>query len=106
LRFVPPDMPRLGELHFDPVVLAAAIGVTLVTGVIVALAPAADVLGATLKASLSESGRWGSEGPGTRRVRQGLVVAQVALSVALLVAAALFVRSLDRLESVRVGVDI
>ena len=88
---------------FDARVLLFTTVVVLVTGLLTGLAPAIHALRADVNASLKAGER---EGGGQRtRVRSGLLVAQAALSVVLLIGAALFVRSLHNVQKVDLGWD-
>jgi predicted permease len=78
-------------------VLAFAAGISLATSVLFGLAPAIHAASATALASLRSGQRLDGGGAGARRFRLGLVVAEVALSVILLVGAGLLTRSLANL---------
>jgi ABC-type antimicrobial peptide transport system permease subunit len=85
-------------------VLAFALGLVLLTGVLFGLAPALRTSGVNLLQSLKISSTGGERGPGLRLgLSRTLVVVQVALSLLLLVAAGLFVRTLQNLERVEIG---
>jgi predicted permease len=102
IRLVPADLVRAPEIHVDQRVLLYAFGLSLVTGIIVGLAPA--VLAA--RQSIISALRAG--GPGvtrSARLRQTLVVSQVAMTVILLCGAGLLVRTVMALNSVESGVD-
>jgi len=90
---------------FDWRVFGYVAGVTLLAGIAAGLAPALRISRANLNDTLREGGR-GVIG-GTRRhwLRNALVVAQVAGSVIVLVAAGLFTRSLTNAESIDLGYD-
>ncbi len=92
----PPGLPRVEGLKVDAPVLWFAFGVTLLTAVVFGLAPAWQSSRAELSESLKEGARASGGGRGGR-LRSGLVVAEVALSLVLLVGAGLLVRSLARL---------
>lgn len=78
---------------------------SLLAGVLLGLLPAVEAL--RRRDSLgSLAGRGGSDGPARRRLRDGLVVAQVALSMVLLVAAGLFANGFARLLAVDPGFDV
>jgi len=100
----PPDVPRLGEIGLHGPVFAWTLGVSVVTGVLFGLAPALGASKPDLNASLRESGR-SSAGPGRGRMRNVLVVAEIALALVLLIGAGLMVRSFARLQHVSPGFE-
>ncbi len=91
-------------LRFSPSwkVLAFSAGVTLLTGILFGLAPAFRTTRLSLAESIKDGG---AAGQGTSRMMlaKGLVAGQVALSLALLVGASLFIRTLRNLQNVDVG---
>ena len=99
----PVDIPRLEETNIDLSVLGFALGISILTGLLFAIAPAwraSDVsVGQTLKQGMGRCGtdrRW-------RRVHNGLVVSQLGLSMILLVGTALLIRTLMTLNTVDLG---
>ncbi|HEX6322257.1 MAG TPA: ABC transporter permease [Vicinamibacterales bacterium] len=98
------SIPRAAEIALDARVLAFAFGLTLTTGVLFGLAPAWQASRAGLGAVLKEGGR-SSSTSGGRWVRSALLVGEVALSLMLLVGAALLLRSFTNLTSVDPGFD-
>jgi putative ABC transport system permease protein len=84
--------------------LLYAIGVAVATGVVFGLAPALQASKPDLQETLKESGR-GMAGAGRVWLRNGLVVAEVALSLLLLIGASLFVRSFINLRQANGGFD-
>jgi len=102
---LPADLPIRFELGFDWRVFSYIAVVALGTGLIVGLIPAWRASRADLNEVLREGGRSMAEGGRRQRVRSVLVVAQVAVSLVLLVAAGLFVRSVQRAQSVDLGFD-
>jgi predicted permease len=92
------------DFSVDSRVVAAALGVAIAAGIVAALAPALWVLRSDAAASLKNAGRGTTERFGGR-LRSALVVAQVALSLTLLVSGGLFVRSLDRARNIDLGFD-
>ena len=90
------------EVGLDLRVLAFTIGISLLTGLLFGVAPAIRALRMGVGQSLKEGART-SGGRSSTAVGKVLVVAQVALSVVLLVAAGLFLRTLRNLERVDVG---
>ena len=89
----------------DTRVLLFALGVSMLTGVVFGLVPAWQTARPRLVHSLKEDGGT-VVGRGHVRLRKGLVVAQVALSLLLLVGAGLFARSLWNLRSLHPGFDM
>src|SRR5207249_4406914 len=78
---------------------------SILTGLFFGLAPAIQASRPNLNESLKDAGRSGSGGRGRQRLRDALVVAEVALSVALLIGAGLLVRSMWTLQGVNPGFD-
>ena len=91
--FGPGNLPRLNEVRLDLRVLGWALAISLLAGILVGLAPAMTTLRRDLRPSGEESGRSVSGGTSSRRIRRGLVVAEFALAIVLLVGAGLLVRS-------------
>jgi len=102
---LPGDLPFRFDLSFDWRVFGYIAAIALAAGVGVGLLPALRASRADLNTVLREGGRGTSEGAGRQRARSVLVVAQVAVSMVLLVAAALFVRSVQNAESIDLGFD-
>jgi predicted permease len=96
------SFPRVVEAHMDLRVLAFTLLVSLATGILFGLAPAFSSRHVTHDA-LKEGGRGGTAGAGSQRLRSTLVVAEVALSLTLLVGAGLLIRCFLRLQEVDTG---
>lgn len=94
-------VPRLDQVALDAPVALFALVLSLATGVIVGVVPAAFATG-TANEGLREGGRHGS-GPRARRALGTLVVVEVALSLVLLAGAGLLIRSFIALQSVDPG---
>ncbi|MDO8834938.1 MAG: ABC transporter permease, partial [Vicinamibacterales bacterium] len=106
LAFVPPvGMPIGLALGLDRQTLLFALGVTMGTSLVVGLIPAISATRAVVLPSLNAESLWASGGRTRTAVRQALVVAQVALSMVLLVGAGLFLRSLANAGTLRPGYD-
>ncbi len=86
-------LPRLGEIAINTPVLFAALALTLVTGIAFGLAPAWGASRTDANDALKENTGRSSSGPAAHRLRSGLVVAEIALALMLLVAAGLLGRS-------------
>ncbi len=97
-------VPRLAEVNIDATVLAFTIIIALGTGLVFGLAPALHTVRSDIASTFASLGR-SSGGRAGVRFRDGLVVAQVALSVVLLVGAGLLMRSLWALQAVPPGFE-
>ena len=93
------------QVGIDGWVLLFTFVVTGVAGVATGLAPALQFSRGDLEQALKEGGRTAGEGKGATRLRGGLLVAQVAMSVVLLAGSALMVRTIAELTGVRPGFD-
>ncbi|MFL6301143.1 MAG: ABC transporter permease [Terriglobales bacterium] len=94
LRFVPANLPRLGEVNIDWRVLGFALLISLATGLLFGLAPALH----SSKAGLAGTMREGSRGSGysakAGRMRDALMVSQLAFAVVLMIGAGLLLETL------------
>ena len=89
---MPESVPRVTAIALDLRVLGTAAGLSLLTGLLFGIVPALQLSKPNLSNALKDGGRAGAAGA-RQRLRSGLVVAEVALAVVLLVGAALFIRS-------------
>jgi putative ABC transport system permease protein len=96
------NIPRATEIALDWRVLAFSVAVTVMTGILFSLAPAWHAARGGLGAVLKEGGR-SSAGTRSLRVRNTLLVLEIALSIVLLVGATLLLRSFARLTGVDPG---
>lgn len=97
-------LPRLQSMGLDGGILLFTLAVTLVTALLVGVLPALRSADAGLLGLMTGSGRT-TEGGRSRRLRSSMVVAQVALSVTLLIGSGLLVRSLVQLRAVDTGME-
>jgi putative ABC transport system permease protein len=95
------DVPRANEIALDLRVLLFAFAITVVTGVVAGVVPALQ----TGRIDVQHGLRAGSQAilGGRRGLRNSLVIAQLALSIVLLAAAGLMLRTLDRLNRMELG---
>ena len=98
-------VPRLEDVRLDAPVLAFSALVALGSSFLFGLVPALRASRTDVGEVLKESGRGGDGGRPGRRVRSVLVVAEVALSLVLLIGAGLLLRSFSRLQRVNVGFE-
>jgi predicted permease len=103
LGLAPRDVPRLDQVRLDGVVLGFAFGVSALTGLLFALAPAVEFSNPDLASGLREAGRSGHDAPSSHRLRATLVVVEVALAMVLLVGAGLMIRSFAHVSAIDAG---
>ena len=106
LMLQPGNLPRIEEVAVDGQVLAYGIGIAVLAAVGMGLITAWRGGAGALRESLSQSQRTQGGNLSSERMRRGLVVAQVAMAVVLLVAAGLFARSFAKVLSVDPGFAI
>jgi putative ABC transport system permease protein len=99
----PDSIPRSTEIAMDGAVLLFTILVSLSTGLVFGMAPLLHLRERTVTASLKDSGQRSTAGTARARVRSGLVMAEVALAVVLVIGAGLLLRSFWNLMSVDAG---
>jgi putative ABC transport system permease protein len=103
LTLHPAGIPRVDQIGLDVVVLGFTLLLTIVTGVVFGLAPALELSRPDLNRSLKEGGRTGTVGRASQRFRDSLAVAQMGLSVVLLIGAMLLIRSFGQLRHIDLG---
>jgi len=100
----PANLPRVDAIRIDPGVLLFALGATLATAVVFGLVPALRAAGVDVNRTL-RAGTNPSASKAQVRMRSVLMVAEVALTLVLLIGAGLMVRSFVALQQVRPGFD-
>lgn len=100
---LPENLPRVNEISLSWQVIAFALGLAVVTGLVCALAPAFAAIRTNVNSNLKEGGRTGSAGGGHARLRSSLVVAEIAIALVLLTASGLLLRSFDKMRAVDLG---
>ena len=101
----PQGLPRLDEIGLDPIVLLVTLGLSVLAPVAFGSLPVARLKLVDLVAALKEEGRGGTAGARSRRVRDVLVAAQVALALVLMIGSGLMVRSFLALQRVDPGFE-
>jgi predicted permease len=97
LRFVPSNIPRLSEVTIDWTVLVFALLISLLTGLLFGLAPAIQSTRSELSIQIREGARGAGYGAKTGRLRDALIVSELAFAVVLMVGAGLLLRTLREL---------
>jgi putative ABC transport system permease protein len=100
-----PNMSALAEVQIDATVVAFTFGLSAATALLFGLAPALQLRSRKLADALRHGASGTVRGGGGQRLRKLLVVAQMAMSVVLLVSAGLLVRSVMYLQNVDLGFD-
>ncbi|HKD17568.1 MAG TPA: ABC transporter permease [Thermoanaerobaculia bacterium] len=103
--WLPPDLPKVGEIGLDARVLAFSLLASIAAVVVFGLAPSLHASGANLSGALREGSAGTGESAGKRRLRHAFVAAETALSFVLLVGAGLLARSFARLQEVPLGFE-
>src|SRR5262245_1173336 len=99
----PVSIPRALEVTLDWRVLAFTFGVSVATGLIFGMAPLLHLREFATSVTLKEGGHRATAGSARARVRAGLVMAEVALAVVLVVGAGLLLRSFQKLMTADAG---
>ncbi|HZP59010.1 MAG TPA: ABC transporter permease [Opitutaceae bacterium] len=105
LALAPTSIPRLAAVRVDGEVLAFALGLSLLTGIAFGLAPALEISSSDPNRALAGASRGGTTGVQRRRLRSTLVAIEVSVSLVLLVAAGLLLRSFHRLQAASWGFE-
>ncbi|MEY2501487.1 MAG: hypothetical protein QOI07_1821 [Verrucomicrobiota bacterium] len=103
VEMVPKNIPRISNIQLDAPVLVFTLLVSLATGVIFGLVPAWQASHVDLNSSLKSGTRTGGGGENKGRVRNALIMAEVALALVLLISAGLLIQSFARLGRVQPG---
>ncbi|MGE3188474.1 MAG: ABC transporter permease [Vicinamibacterales bacterium] len=103
LALEPSQLPRLTEIAIDPIVVLFTLALSIGAGLLFGLIPIAKYANPRLAATLKEGGRGSSDGRERHRARHGLVIAQVALALVLLVASGLMIRTFAAMRDVAPG---
>ncbi len=105
VRFLPPEIPRLNEVGINPTVLLFVFGVSTLTGLLFGLVPALQTSRTAIVDNLKDGTLAAGTGSGQKFFRNGLVVVEFALSLVLMIAAGLLLKSFTRLMEVDPGFD-
>ena len=107
LRINAGDIPRIGEdgagISLDPNILLFTLGISVLTGIVFGLVPAISASRPNLAAALNDNGSRSGMGVRSGKFRSVLVIVEMALTVVLVVGAALLIRTFMNLEAVDPG---
>ena len=103
IKAVPQNIPRIANIQLDAAVLIFTLLISMATGVVFGLVPAWHASHVDLNSSLKSGTRGGSGGENKGRVRNVLIMAEVAIALVLLIAAGLLIQSFARLGRVQTG---
>ena len=103
ISLLPETLPRIHEISLDWPVIAFALGLAILTGLVCGLAPAFAAVRTSVNETLKEGGRTGTSGSGHGRLRSTLVIAEVAIALVLLTASGLLLRSFEKMREVDLG---
>jgi predicted permease len=103
ISLLPETLPRIREIGLNWPVMAFALALALLTGLLCGLAPAFAAIHTSVNGTLKESGRTGTTGSGHARLRSVLVAAEIAIALVLLTASGLLLRSFEKMRAVDVG---
>ncbi len=101
--FGPANIPRLHDVALEPRVFFFAIAITMLAGILFGLAPALASSRQNLVESLKESGQRSASGGAHAKLRNALLVSEVALALVLVIAAVLLVRTFHRMLEAEAG---
>jgi predicted permease len=105
VKLVPLDIPRVEDATIDGSVLVFVVLVSLATGLLFGMLPAWKVSRANPAQALREGSRSVAGGRGQHRIHNGLVIAQTAIGLVLLVGSGLLIRSFVQILNVDPGFD-
>lgn len=97
------DMARVNAIHMDGTVLLFAVGITFLTGALAGLIAAVPAIRGNMVTALQESARLHGGGQSRAKLRKALLSTEVGLTVILLIAAGLLLKSYAQLRSVDLG---
>jgi predicted permease len=103
ISFLPETLPRVSSIGLDWQVMAFALVLAVLTGMLCGLIPAFAAARTGVNEALKEGGRTGTAGGGHARLRSALVIAELAVALVMLTASGLLLRSFEKMRSVGLG---
>ena len=105
LAMAPSSLPRLSDIRLDGWIFAFTFLISILTGAVFGIAPALYATKTNLSETLKEGEGRASAGSGRARLRQGLVIGELALSLVLLAGAGLMIATFAKLMNTNPGFD-
>ncbi len=103
VKIAPARLPRLDNIHIDPLAMLFTLAISLLAGILFGLIPAIKHASPSILPALRAGGRTLSQSKEAQRVRNALVVLQTALAVVLLISSGLMIRTFQTLRHVPPG---
>jgi putative ABC transport system permease protein len=103
VSFLPETLPRVSSIGLNWPVVAFALGLAVLTGLLCGLIPALAAARTGVNEALKEGGRTGTAAGGHARLRSALVIAELGVALVLLTASGLLLRSFQKMRSVDLG---
>jgi predicted permease len=103
VAYLPETLPRVSSIALDWNVVAFALALAVLTGLLCGVIPAFSASRTSVNDALKEGGRTGSAGGEHARLRSALVVAELAVALVLLAASGLLLRSFEKMRAVNLG---
>jgi putative ABC transport system permease protein len=101
VSLLPETLPRINEIRLNWPVVAFALGLAVLTGLVCGLAPAFVAIQTSVNETLKQGGRTGTAGHA--KLRSALVIAEIAVALVLLTVSGLLLRSFDKMRQVDIG---
>src|SRR5439155_7788574 len=105
VALAPQGVSRFREISFDLPVLGFAFFIASLTTVLFGLWPAWQASRADVQLALKAASQGSGDAPSAKRTRDWLVISEIALTLTLLIAAALVLKSFSRMQSLQLGYD-
>jgi putative ABC transport system permease protein len=105
VKLAPEALPRIGEIGLDNRAFGFTVLLSLLTGIVFGLVPAWQASRPNVNETLKDGGKNTGAGSSRNRLRNALVVAEIALALVLLAGAGLLIQSFRNLQSVNPGFD-
>ncbi|WP_058187868.1 ABC transporter permease [Terracidiphilus gabretensis] len=105
IAMAPKELPRAGEIHLNGWVLAFTMAISVLTALVSSILPAMRAAKVAAADAMKQDASRGMERKGAARLRDGLVIAEIAATFVLAVAAALLLRTMSTLMTSDLGFE-